>query len=278
MAETTNISWCDSTMNPWIGCTKVSPACDFCYASVSTATRALRVQWGAGNSRHRTSDSTWKQPLAWERQHAKFFAEHGSMRRVFCASLADVFDNEVDPEWRSDLFTLIKSTPHLIWMLLTKRIGNAKAMLPPDWDIGVVGGKRYRGYPNVMLGATIANQAELERDIYKLIDTPAHSYFISYEPALGALDFTGMWVHYANPAMHENVLERIDLVIAGGESGLHARPAEIDWFRSLKLQCAAVGTPFFMKQLGGVRDKRGRLEDLPEDLRVREFPTTAVQR
>ena len=263
MAETTNISWCDSTFNPVIGCTRVGPPCDHCYAAVSTPVRAMGIEWGPGKARYRTSESTWQQPLKWERQHAKFFAQHGRQRRVFCASLSDVFDNEWPEQWRADLFALIKATPHLLWMLLSKRVGNAQRMLPADWGTG---------YKNVMLGSTIADQGELERDIYKLIGTPAAAYFISYEPALGPLDFVGMWVDHPNPAIHENVLERVDLVIAGGESGRDARPADIEWFRSLRGQCGAVGTPFFMKQLGGVRDKRGNLEDLPEDLRVREFP------
>ncbi|GAB7542982.1 hypothetical protein CS8_026520 [Cupriavidus sp. 8B] len=121
MSESTKIEWTDATFNPWIGCTKVSPACDHCYAEVSTPARALRVTWGAKEDRHRTSAA----PLRWNAQHAEFFATHGRRRRVFCASLADVFDNAVDPAWRVDLLQLIADTPNLDW-LLTKRIGNAR--------------------------------------------------------------------------------------------------------------------------------------------------------
>lgn len=252
MAETTEIQWCDSTMNPVIGCTKVGPPCLNCYAAVSTPVRAMKIEWGAGKPRYRTSDATWKQPLTWERQHQKFFAAHGRRRRVFCASLADVFDNEWDPQWRADLWALIRATPNLLWMLLTKRIGNAERMLPADWG---------DGYANVMLGSTIADQSELRRDIRKLFEVPVLLKFISYEPALGPLDIDEVMQYWD-----------VDLVIAGGESGRDARPADIQWFRSLRWQCLAHGTSFFMKQLGGVRHKRGRLEDLPEDLRVREFP------
>ena len=144
MAETTAIEWCDSTMNPVIGCTKVGPPCLNCYAAVSTPARAMKIELGPGKPRHRTSAATWKQPLIWERKHEKFFSQNGRRRRVFCASLADVFDNEWDPQWRADLFDLIKHTPHLLWMLLTKRIGNAKAMLPADWETIVAGGERCR--------------------------------------------------------------------------------------------------------------------------------------
>ena len=94
MAETTGISWTDSTFNPWIGCTKVSPGCDNCYAEALMDHRMHRVQWGPHGERSRTSKSNWAQPLRWEREHEAFFAEHGRRRRVFCASLADVFDNE----------------------------------------------------------------------------------------------------------------------------------------------------------------------------------------
>lgn len=129
MAETTGISWCDSTFNPFIGCTKVSPGCDHCYAEALMDKRWHKVQWGAGQPRQRTSAANWKQPLKWEREAAAFMAEHGRRRRVFCASLADVFDNEVPSEWRADLFALIRATPNLDWLVLTKRVGNVVPML-----------------------------------------------------------------------------------------------------------------------------------------------------
>ncbi|RKP44722.1 DUF5131 family protein [Pararobbsia silviterrae] len=179
MAETSKIEWTDATFNPWIGCTKVSPACDHCYAEVSTPARALGVTWGARAERRHTSAASWKQPEKWNRQHEAFFAEHGRRRRVFCASLADVFDNAVDPQWRADLFVLIRDTPNLDWLLLTKRIGNVPMMVSqiPGW------------LPeNVWLGATICNQEEADRDIPKLIATPAPVRFLSIEPMLGAID------------------------------------------------------------------------------------------
>lgn len=129
MSENTKIEWTDATFNPWIGCTKVSPACDHCYAEVSTPARTLAVTWGAKEDRHRTSAPNWKLPLRWNAQHDEFFAANGRRRRVFCASLADVFDNAVSPSWRADLFQLIERTPNLDWLLLTKRIGNVPAMM-----------------------------------------------------------------------------------------------------------------------------------------------------
>ena len=117
MGKSTNIEWCDHTWNPWLGCTKVSPGCTHCYAENLMDTRWKRVTWGRGNPRQRTSETNWRQPLVWDRA-AK---EAGERRKVFCASLADVFDPEAPDEWRRDLFALIERTKNLDWLLLTKR-------------------------------------------------------------------------------------------------------------------------------------------------------------
>lgn len=150
MAENSAIEWCDHTFNPWIGCTKVGPGCDHCYAEHLMDTRYGRVQWGAGNPRSRTSAANWTLPEKWNRDAAAFMAARGRRQRVFCASLADVFDNEVINDWRVDLFRLIAATPNLDWLLLTKRIGNAKPMLRTIMDAlnrdGVV--SHYWPWPN----------------------------------------------------------------------------------------------------------------------------------
>ena len=171
MGETTSISWCDATWNPWIGCTKVSPACDFCYAARDNERRKWVSGWGPGIPRRHTK--TWGNPLTWNRKAAVT----GLRPRVFCASLADVFDNEVPDEWRADLWALVKATPNLRWILLTKRIGNAAKMLPADWP-----------YPNAGLMATLANQEEWDRDWPKLARTPATWRGVSAEPLLGPID------------------------------------------------------------------------------------------
>jgi protein gp37 len=225
MAENSKIEWTDHTFNPWIGCTKVSPACDNCYAEAMMDKRYGRVRWGAGNPRVRTSASNWRQPWRWDRE-AK---ASGTRPFVFCASLADVFDNEVDPQWRADLFDLINLTPRLVWLLLTKRIGNVHRMLDVD------------GLPsNVAIGATMANQEEYDRDRMKLADvkrvlSPLFT-FGSFEPLLGPI-----------------ILDRNapDWIIVGGESGSNARPMELDWARSLRRQSAELGRVFNFKQVGG---------------------------
>lgn len=284
MADNTKIEWADATFNPWIGCTRVSPACDHCYAAVSTPARTLGVEWGAGQPRRRTSPGNWKWPLRWNAEpfagcnecgHRGIPLKNGAMwhcaecghvnlsparRRVFCASLADVFDNEVDPQWRADLFALILATPNLDWLLLTKRIGNAHRMM--SGDAGATFGRDLEAeglwpIPNVWLGATICNQAEADRDIPKLLATPARVRFLSMEPLLGRVDLCeplGMWWNQTMGCF-ESIGTRwnprnLSWVVAGGESGPGARPMHPDWARSLRDQCAAAGVPFLFKQWG----------------------------
>lgn len=264
--KNSKIQWTDHTFNPWIGCTRISPACDHCYAATSTPVRAMGIEWN--KDRHRTSPAYWRQPLGWDREAAA----SGVRRRVFCASLADVFDNQVPQEWRNELFSLIGMTPNLDWLLLTKRIGNAHEML--SHAAASVGLSSWDEDPwrNVSIGITICDQEELDRDVIKLIRLPAWRRFLSIEPLIERVTFAGHWMEYRNPDVHENWLERINWVIVGGESGPGARPMEIEWAEVLRDQVQSVGTAFFMKQLGGVRNKRGELEDLPESLRIREFP------
>lgn len=261
MAENSSIEWCDHTFNPFFGCTKVSPGCDNCYAEHLMDKRMHKVVWGS-KDRVRTSPANWRKPIQWNANHAAFFAEHGRRQRVFCASLADVFDNAVDPTWRADLFDLIEKTPQLDWLLLTKRIGNVAPMIRETADVRL--DPREPKLPaNVWLGATIVNQEEADRDIPKLLAVPARVRFLSMEPLLGPVDLTrldpklfaasansltGRWKWEDGPTRTETA--PIDWVIVGGESGHGARPMHPAWARSLRDQCAAAGVPFFFKQHG----------------------------
>jgi protein gp37 len=245
MADLTNIEWCDSTFNPWIGCTKVGPGCDHCYAEKSTPSRTMGVMWGPHAERKRTSPGNWAKPRAGARAHAAFARAHGRRRRVFCASLADVFDNAVPQAWRDDLFDLIAATPHLDWLLVTKRIGNVGNMLPVPFSFD-------EHFPNVWLGITVVNQAEADRDIPKLLAIEARVRFLSIEPMLGSIDL-GLSTpcdHSRRSCEDVGCWRALSWVIAGGESGPHARPSHPDWYRSLRDQCAAAGVPFLFKQWG----------------------------
>ncbi|KJK22085.1 hypothetical protein UB46_23500 [Burkholderiaceae bacterium 16] len=264
MSEKSKIEWTDHTFNPWEGCQKVGPGCDHCYAETRNARFAggQAVNWGPGAPRRRTSATNWRKPLAWNANHDAFFAEHGRRQRVFCASLADVFDNTVDPAWRADLFDLIMATPNLDWLLLTKRIGNVPGML-------VGPGMPGRLPSNVWLGATICNQEEADRDIPKLLAVPARVRFLSMEPLLGPVDLGRHlwkccgamipgnqgdgWMQPPDPpecCQCPEPREQLHWVIVGGESGASARPMHPDWARSLRDQCAAAGVPFLHKQWG----------------------------
>jgi protein gp37 len=270
MASATKIEWCDSTMNPWLGCTKVGPGCDNCYAEATLDHRLHLVNWGAGQPRKHTAHAYWQQPLKWnetpffqcascgwrgtDRDRLKSFALHGrcckqmslrpARRRVFCASLADVFDNQVPVHWRRELFDLIELTPGLDWLLLTKRIGNVVDMVREarswDWMLG----RR-----NVWLGATIVNQEEADRDIPKLLETPAHVRFLSCEPLLGPMTLNP-WLLSEHGRRAIGAPSGIDWVIVGGESGPNARPMHPQWARDIRDQCDAAGVPMLYKQHG----------------------------
>jgi protein gp37 len=273
MAEKTAIEWTDRTWSPWEGCTKVSPGCDHCYAAGMNRWLHKGENWGPGAPRLKFSDAHWDKLNQWNDAAAK----RGEQPKVF-PSMCDPLDNEVHAGLRDRFWRAIENTPALTWLVLTKRIGNAKKLLPQEW--------LKNGWPkNLWLGATVVNQTEANRDIPKLLAVPARVRFLSVEPMLGPISLTEILVggghghHEFSPIITANVLKRaspdlphIDWVICGGESGPGARPMHPDWARSLRDQCAAAGVAFMMKQMGGVRDKRGALEDLPEDLRVREFP------
>src|SRR5882672_1152909 len=189
MAEKSAIAWTRSTFNPWIGCTKVGPGCDHCYAEAldKRMRYGKAVHWGAGVPRFRTSAENWRGPLKWNELAwaAPPFAGRPGFWPVFCASLADVFDNEVPASWRQDLWNLICATPNLSWLLVTKRIGNVARMVPPAWH-------RNGFADNVRLLITVCDQEEADRDIPKLLALPCKNG-ISYEPALGPIYFDAFW-------------------------------------------------------------------------------------
>ena len=241
MAETTGIEWADRTWSPWVGCQRVSPACDHCYAE-AWAKRSGLVQWGPHAERRRTSDDYWKRPHAWNRQAAR----EGRSLRVF-PSLCDPFDNQVPEEWREDFWALIHDTPQLDWLLLTKRPQNIARMLPPGWMQD-----EPWPWPNVWLGTTAENQAEADRRIPHLLAVPAAVRFLSCEPLLGPIEIVSSLSCECHDAVNDFTRrsDGIHWIIAGGESGPGARPSHPDWFRSLRDQCAAFGVPYFHKQNG----------------------------
>lgn len=225
MAKDSKIEWTHHTFNPWWGCTKVSPGCKHCYAE-TWARRTGRQIWGPKAPRRELSDAYWKQPYLWNEQ-----ADKVSRRaRVFCASMADVFEDRADlDDKRARLWPLIEGTPHLDWLLLTKRPQNIRRFAPwgNNWPL------------NVWAGTTAENQRWAEKRIPTLLEVPAAVRFVSAEPLLGPLDLRA-WLGE----------EGVKWVIAGGESGPHARPMNPEWPRMLRDQCAAAGASFLFKQWG----------------------------
>jgi protein gp37 len=226
VAERSGISWTDGTFNPWIGCTRVSPGCDHCYAARDNERHKWVQGWGTGIPRRRTK--TWGDPLKWNRKAA----ETGYRPRIFCASLADVFDNEVPDQWRADLWQLFSETPNIRWMVLTKRVGNVTKMAPASW------------WPHVGIMATMVNQEEYDRDRLKLSGVKAPWRGISAEPLLGRIILD-----------HKDAKTNVDWVITGGESGPGFRALDMGAVRYLRDQCRDLGITFHHKQNGGIRGK-----------------------
>ena len=231
MAQNSSIEWTSHTFNPWWGCTKVSDGCKFCYAE-SIANRYGHPVWGPTAERRTFGDKHWKEPLKWN-QEAK---RSGERQRVFCASMADVFDERAPEEEREKLWDLIRCTPNLDWQILTKRPHLMQDHLPHDWN---------DGYDNVWLGTSVEDDRVLHR-ITELVSVPAVVHFLSLEPLIGPLD--------ALPLAH------IEWAIVGGESGPKSRPMEEQWVESIRLQCQDNGVPFFFKQWGGIRKKQNGRE------------------
>jgi protein gp37 len=270
MGEGSKIAWTDHTFNPWMGCVAVSEACKFCYAEAFVTKRMGLPLWGPKAERRVTSAGNWKEPLRWNRK-AK---EAGARHRVFCASLADVFEDRPDlVEPRARLLRLIEATPHLDWLLLTKR---PERMVDLALDVGWVG----RWPANVWAGTTVESQARAHERIPHLLMVPARVRFLSVEPLLGPLDLA-----YAcfNGADSLGTMPGIDWVIVGGESGHGARPFDIAWARSLRNQCKAAGVAYFFKQAGSrpldgskplrLKSYKGDdLAELPADLHAQELP------
>lgn len=299
MSEDTKIEWADMTYNPWRGCEKVSPGCKYCYAERQAKRNpAVLGQWGPGRISVRGKESYLALPRKWNalaekgrfRQCAvcgkrEFRKEHpmldacsdpscvpiGSTSslpvrpRVFCLSFGDWLDEHVPIEWLAELLETIRTTPHLDWLLLTKRPGNfigrlrkvfeESASSDPLSSFVMKWGAEGKAPRNVWVGTSVEDQIRADERIPLLLKIPAHRRFLSCEPLLGSVNLAGeRLVHLNTPFAHPGSRRRplIDWVIAGGESESKdkARPFALEWAWDLKMQCEAAGVPFFLKQLG----------------------------
>ena len=231
MAKDSKIEWTHHTFNPWWGCAKVSPACKNCYAE-AWAKRVGSAVWGKDADRRFFGETHWNEPLKWNREAER----EGVRRRVFCASMADVFERRADLKpWREKLWELILKTPQLDWLLLTKRPQNIEKMVPwtTDWP------------PNIWLGTTVETQKYADERLPHLLKHRAKVRFLSCEPLLGEIDLKP-WIK----AIKSKGLHGIDWIIAGGESGGAARPMHPDWARSLRDQAIKNNVSYHFKQWG----------------------------
>ena len=270
------IPWTDHTHNIVIGCVEDGPECARCYAR-DTAHR-YEKNWGIGavwgparNTPRKTlSDAYWRQPLRWERE----VAASGERKRVFCGSMCDVCeDHPTTNQERQRLFPLIAATPHLDWLLLTKRPQNFLPFFQNTWGT--------EAWPtNVWTGTSVGLQASFERRYDDLLTLPSICTFLSIEPLIGAVDVRPFFKR-----------KPPKWVIVGGESDRSlkspARPMHLEWVYAIKQACEEYGIAFYMKQMGSmwareqgiahIDPKGEKMMDLwPTDLRIREFPNLHI--
>lgn len=253
MGQDTKISWTDHSFNITWGCLKISPGCDNCYAEVIAKKMGFDV-WGFNKTRRTFGSKHWEKPTAWNRKAEKA----GQRAKVFCQSMGDIFEDHPTTEAElKKLWPLIRQTPWLDWLLLTKRPENLPSRLPSDWfnKSGWVMKGRGTNYKNVWLGTTIESSNQAERANF-LRWIPAAVRFISNEPALGLLDQVD--------------LDGIDWVIHGAESGPNRRPPSLQWARYLRGRCLELKIPFFYKQ--GSHQLPGQNATLDGQV-IQEWPT-----
>lgn len=293
----TKIEWADHSWSPWIGCTKVSPGCQNCYAEHLMDKRMGRVNWGKGNARKRTNQAYWKQPFKWDRIAFMETGDPELYRASVFPSLCDWLDPEVPLEWFADFLALIQATPNLRWLLLTKRpeqfgdriwklYRTACIANDPHGVMPMVGQWHVGGNPpsNVAIGVSTEDQQRWDERVPLLLQIPARWRFVSVEPMLGPITMA------LSRRGHKGAGERCMLpvptqVIFGGESGPGARQCSVEWIRDCVRQCREAGVAAFVKQLGSQpvgfgevlpsqfrikHPKGGDPSEWPEDLRVRE--------
>ena len=272
----TAIEWTDATWNPTVGCSRVSPGCDGCYAigvaarQMQPAHQGLTVRTPSGmdwTGEVRMLLDRLDTPMRWRKP-----------RRVFVDSMSDLFHRDVPADFIRRVWVTMALTPQHTYQVLTKRPDRMMNLLASHlWDdeVGMAAGADeariewcHSEYPtmgetgwlpNVWLGTSIESDRFMSR-ARRLQNTPAAVRFMSLEPLLGPL-----------PSLD---LHGIGWVIVGGESGRGARPMDLGWARDIRDQCAVAGVPLFVKQLGSRHGKDHKsIESFPADLQIREWPT-----
>jgi len=245
VAENSGIAWTDNTFNPWWGCQKISRACEGCYAEAFAKRTGFKI-WGPKTERRFFGEKHWEEPRKWDRAAA--IAD--TQIKVFCASMADVFEDREDLNGsRRRLWALIEETPRLTWQLLTKRPQNMIAMTPQRWRAG---------WPsNVWAGTTTENQTTFDERWEHLRQVPAAVLFVSVEPMIGP-------VYVQNAGAPQ-------WVIFGGESGPGHSTLDLNALAESATYAKRAGAAIFVKQDSGpYPGKQGRIPDYLWGLK--EFP------
>jgi protein gp37 len=268
--QTTAIQWVKNSdgtagyaINLWIGCSKVSPACDNCYAEISHVAKCLVIKWGDNEPHYKCNpykkitaihSKLSRQFHAWELAKEQFNVSDDELIakgfikpariRIFINPDSDIFDNKAQQEWRDEFWAFVETTHHIDYILVTKRIGNAKRMIPQSW--------LDNGYPdNVWQLITVCNQEEADRDIPKILELNAVVRGLSIEPMLGEIDLEKSYpAGKCGDICYPSHIQMIDWIISGGESGKNARPMNPQWACKIRDQCVYAGVSFFHKQNG----------------------------
>ena len=297
------ISWTDQTWNPIRGCSRVSQGCVNCYAESMAARFSGPGQPYEGLARMTPSGARWTGEVRLVEEHLADPLRWKRARRVFVNSMSDLFHEKLAFEDVSAVFRTCMFAEHHTFQILTKRPGRMLEYVehvtrrkpahgPADGDR--ILGQRWP-LPNVWLGVSVEDQKTADERIPILLQCPAAVRFVSYEPALGVIDFRPWLGQIGELGAWTGFGQRLDWVIVGGESGPHARPFDLAWARSIVEQCAAAGVACFVKQMGSrpvrrdgasapgyppgsivplkLHDRAGAdPAEWPEDLRVQQFP------
>ena len=265
MAQNSKIEWTHHTANLWHGCTKVHEGCDNCYAET------LSKRWGNdiwGNDKPRKEiKSVWKD-LA---KYQKLAKEAGEMHRVFVGSMMDIFEKPMmlvdskgfqlsynTEDVRQQFWKVVEQSPNLMFLLLTKRPSNINKYISESW--------KENPPSNVMFGTSPVNQETADKLIVQLAKVKGKR-FISVEPQLAKVDLTAIAID--GEIANGRLMDWVDWVIQGGESGHHKRPFNLEWARQMRDDCKALNTPYFFKQID-------KIQAIPDELQVRMFPTEQV--
>lgn len=272
------IQWTEKTWNPVVGCTRVSPGCQHCYAE-----RMAKRLIAMGQDKYTGTvdkNGRWTGVLNFDHNSLSIPLRHKKPEVWFVDSMSDLFHEQVSQEWLIEVWKVMRDTPQHTYQILTKR-----ADVMEERVKGLV--ETFGILPNVWLGVSVENQEYADKRIYHLINTPAAIRFLSCEPLLGLVDLSYWLIKY-----HESQKVRpwhIDWVIIGGESGPGARPFHLEWARGIIDECQAADVAVFMKQVGSnpvmdnvgypIKDhKGGDMSEWPEWLRVREMPDRHINR